>query len=365
MVVHFMGMSLRRLVIIFPLSTSSPHGAVQVLSTLKERTPLLERLEVKGLLDVDVANAVFNAALSLPQLSTFHTEYFTIRMVHLIPLAQLNHLRRISLALDENTHFINSTATFTPTFHSLETVNLATTTLSYATKFILRFLLETPLREFTLAFCHLSNQEDIAHLSSAMSQALPHSLMTTIRVWDEESTGSPLGDHAYALDVSTLQNLFVFSDLEVFTFNITMDYGAIDNNLIGDLVAHWPALRALSLVPTGRTPCPVVSLPLEGLIHFTKCRNLIYLNVLFDGSNIWSQHPARNGSSCPSLRYLDVHASPLTFRDLNTLASLISDIFPNLIGGIKSLEPSIEEDSAERAMLWSIVTGRYNLLVQT
>ena len=363
MVVHFMGISLRRLAIIFPLSMSSPCGAEQLLAALKERTPLLEQLEIKG--SPDVANAAFNAASSLPKLNTFHTVDFAIRMAHLLPLAQLDHLRRISLTLDENTLLTNSTADYIPTFHSLETVNLDTTALSYATVFILKFLLGSPLREFTLAFFHVSNQEDIMHLSFAMSQALPHNLMTTIRVWGSESARAPRGDHAHGLDVGMLRNLFVFRDLEVFTFNLVMNYGAIDDNFIGDLVTHWPALRALSLVPTGRTPCPMVSLSLEGLIHFTKSRNLIYLNVLFDGSNIWSQHPLANGLSCPSLRHLDVHASSFNIRDLDAVASLIADIFPSLTDGIKSLEPSIEEEaSAERAMLWSSVTCRYNLFVK-
>ena len=339
---------------------------MQLLSALTERTPLLERLEIKG--SPDVANAAFNTALSLPKLDTLLTEGFAITMAPLLSFARLDHLRVLSLSLDENTLLTNLTANYLPTFHSLEAVHLDTTAPSYATFFILKFLVGPPLREFSLESSHVLNQEDAMHLVSAMAQSFPRDSTSIIRLLCSENTGALPGDHIYVLDASILRKLFVFRHLKTFTFNVDMLYGAIDDKFIGDLVTNWPALRELSLVPSGRTPCPVISLTLKGLIHFTKSRDLTYLRVLFDGSNcnIWPQYPPANGLSCSSLRHLDVHASSFNIRDLKMMADLISDLFPNLKDGIQSLEPSIEEyDAIGRTTLWNAVTSRYHPLVKT
>ncbi|KAF7972374.1 hypothetical protein HWV62_18080 [Athelia sp. TMB] len=363
-IIPFMGMSLRHLSIIFPISPWLPVGALQLFSVLRDRTPSLERLEIRGEMTPHVANAAFNAALSLPKLDSFHTEDTAITSPRLLPLSHLDHLRELSLKLDENTLLADITADYFPTFHSLETVNLNTTAPSFATTFILKFLTGSPLRELKLAFCHALNQDHAMQLSSAMAQVLPHHSIIAIRVWCVENARDPRDDYIHMLDVATLRNLFVFHNLQVFTFNVKMNYGPIDDKFIGDLVTEWPALRALSLVPTGRTPCPVIGLPLSGLIHFTRSRNLIYLNVLFDGSNL-PQNPPANGLSCPSLRHLDVHASSFNILDLHAVASLIYDIFPNLTDSIKSLEPSFEEDETWRAMLWSNINCRYNSFAKT
>ncbi|KAF7968822.1 hypothetical protein HWV62_29220 [Athelia sp. TMB] len=360
MMTPFMGMSLRHLAITFAHSQSSPPaGALLLFSGLNEQAPSLKRLEIRGEMAPHVANAAFNAALSLPKLDTFLVEDNAITTT-LLPLSQLDHLRELSLKLDETILLTDITADYLPTtFHSLETVHLNTTAPSFATMFILKFLAASPLREFTLAFYDALNQDHAMQLSSAMAHVFPHNSMTTIRVWGLESARAPRDNRTYVLDVGMLRNLFVFRNLQVFTFNVKMNYGRIDEKFIGDLATDWPALRALSLVPTG-TPCSVISLPLEGLIHFTKSRNLIYLNVLFDGNNLRHNPPA-NGLSCSSLRHLNVHASSLNIRDLDAVANLIFDMFPNLTD-IKYLEPSIvEEDGSWRAMLWRSVNGRYTL----
>ncbi|KAF7976779.1 hypothetical protein HWV62_5614 [Athelia sp. TMB] len=360
MMVPFMAASLRHLAIEFPHSRLSPGGALQLFSELKEQTPLLERLEIRGEMVSHVAIAAINAAMSLPQLDTFLAEDSAITVKLLLPLLQLDHLRKLSLKLDENTPLADITADCFPTFHSLETVHLNTTAPSFATLFILKFLAGSPLHEFTLAFCHTLNQDHAMQLLSTMAQTFPHNSMITIRVWGLVNAGEQRDDHAHMLDVGILRNLFVFRNLQVFTFNVKMNYGPIDDKFIGDLTIVWPELRALSLVPTGWTPCTAINLRLEGLIHFTKSRNLIYLNVLFDGRNM-PRNPPTNGPCCSSLRHLDVHASSFHIRDLNAVTSLIFAIFPNLKDAIKSLEPPIEEeDGSWRTLLWSSVNRRYN-----
>ncbi|KAF7978413.1 hypothetical protein HWV62_570 [Athelia sp. TMB] len=357
-------MSLRCLSIILPLSLPSLGSALQLLSTLKDMTPLLEYLDVRG--PFHGANAVFRAASSLPNLDTFYTEEFAIPKSSLFLLAPLDRLRRLSLVLDIDTQLIDPTAHNAPAFHSLEVIHLDTTAPSYATVFILKFLTGSPVREFTLKSTHSFNQEDVTHLTSAMTQAFSRDAMTTIRVWCSETAGAPLGGLPHLLDVGALRKLFVFHHLKVFTFNVPMLYGAVDDELIGELSARWPALRELSLVPTGRTPCPTIGLTLEGLLHFTNNRHLTRLDLQFNGSNCnrWPDLPPAGGSPCPSLRHLDVHASTFNMQDLEIVAGLMSDLFPNLEDGIKFLKPSIEAHTAfGRASLWPSVSYLYHAFV--
>ncbi|KAF7967773.1 hypothetical protein HWV62_33185 [Athelia sp. TMB] len=391
-IVPFINNSLKHLLIIFPYSEdgNEGHEAAQLLSTLPTQTPALKLLSVKG--SSHVANAAFEAVCSLSHLETLYTEDFGIPQVYLVPLARLNNLRRLSLTLNKYTHLTNPAAVV-PAFHSLEAIYLDTTEPFYATLFILKFLTGAPLREFTLKFPHFLHPDAAMHLASAMVHAFHHDLITSIRIWCSDCAAARPGDPIYMLDTNMLRKLFVFRYLEIFNFNISktwwengdlsiisyntlyratqahqvllmnvkMMYAAVDDMFITDLIARWPAMRALSLVPAGRTPCPVTRLTLQGLIHFNKSRNITDLRVLFDGSNcdIWPDYPPANGLSCPSLRHLDVHASSFNTWDLETMASLISDLFPNLKDDIGSFEPSFEEqDVLDRTAFWSAVSAR-------
>ncbi|KAF7965051.1 hypothetical protein HWV62_727 [Athelia sp. TMB] len=360
MAIHFIGMSLRHLAVLLPPLLSLPRETVQLLSSLTERAPLLKYLEIKG--SPDIANVTFHAALSLPKLDTLLTEGFAIPMACLPPFARLDHLRVLSLKLNEDTPLENIRANYIPAFHSLEAIHLNTTIPYYATSFILRFLVGSPLREFSLESSYILDQEEARHLVFAMAQSFPHESTTTIRVWCSENTEALPGDRMLVLDASILRKLFVFRHLKTFTFNVDMLYKEVDDKFIADLITSWPALRGLSLVPSGRTPYPAINLTFEGLEHFTRSRNLTYLAVLLDSSNcsLRPKYPPANGSSCSSLRHLDVHASTYNIRDLGSLSSLISDLFPNLEDGIKSLGPSIEEfDVIGCTSAWGAVSARY------
>lgn len=362
MAIHFIGMSLRHLAILLPPSPSLPRETVQLLSSLTVRAPLLEYLEIKG--SPDIANVAFHAALSLPKLHTLLTEGFAIPMACLPPFARLDHLRMLSLKLDEDTPFTNLSANHIPAFHSLEAIHLNTTIPYYATSFILNFLGRSPLREFSLVSSYILDQAEVTHLVFAMARSFPHESATTIRIWCSKNTEALRGDRMHVLDASILRKLFVFRHLKTFTFNVDMLYKEVDDKFIADLITSWPSLRELSLVPSARTPYPVINLTFEGLEHFTRSRNLTYLAVLLDSSNcsLRPKYPPANGSSCSSLRHLDVHASTFNIRDLNSLSSLISDLFPNLKGDIKSLEPSIEEfDVIGCTSAWDAVSSRSTL----
>lgn len=362
MITPFISTSLSRLSIIFPRHLDMPDEAIQVLSALLAHTPSLEVLHIHA--SSHVANAAFEAASSLPNLDTLYTEGFAVPQTFLVPLARSDNLRKLSITLGQNSQFTTPTASI-PAFHSLEVIYLNTTETSYATLFILNFLVGSPLREITLGLPQVLNPEDIQPLASAMVQAFHHDSITTIRVWCSESAAELSGDPIYMLNPGMLRELFVFRRLETFNFNVRMHYAAIDDKFIGDLTTHWPALRELSLVPAGGTPCPVISLTFEGLVHFSKSRNLTHLDVLFDGNtcNIWTNYPAVNGPSCPSLCHLNVHASSFNFRDLEIVAGLIFDLFPNLQDDIESREPSFEElDGVGRTLLWNAVSSQYHLL---
>ncbi|KAF7973561.1 hypothetical protein HWV62_14824 [Athelia sp. TMB] len=364
-ILPFLQTSLRRLSIIFPISLSSPGAAVHLLSALEQRTPWLKRLDIRG--SRHVAYAALKAAPSLPNLDVFLIKDFVLPNTPRHQLAHFKSLRSLSITLDKDIHFAEQTPHHFPGFPSLETVDINTAVPSYATMFILGFLAGLPLREFTLEFTNGFNQEDVTHLTSAMTQSFRHDSIAAIKIGCSESAGLSPRDHTIVLDANMLRKLFVFRCMEVFHFNARMIYRAVDNNFIEDLTTHWCALRELSLVPAGRTPCSATGVDLDGLLHFANCRHLTNLSILFDGRNCnrWPQRPPAKGLSCSSLRHLHVPTSLIDLQALDIVAGLLSDLFPNLQGDIKFMEPSIaEQTSVGHVALWTSVTVLYNLFVK-
>ncbi|KAF7974480.1 hypothetical protein HWV62_12136 [Athelia sp. TMB] len=178
MIIPFTSISLKRLSILFPYSPDEDDGheleAVQLFSALPTKTPALKLLRIKG--SSHVANAAIEAVYALSHLEAFHTEDFAISHVHIVLLARLDNLRRLSLTLNQYTHLTNP-APIIPAFHSLEAIHVDTTGPFYATLLILKFLTGSPLREFALRFPQFLHPDAAMHLASAKVHVFHHDLI--------------------------------------------------------------------------------------------------------------------------------------------------------------------------------------------
>jgi hypothetical protein len=312
--------------------------ALALLSTLASKWPFIKQLHLYG--EPDYRTPIESTfPCGFLHLSSFRCPYFPISC------DAIRHLAHLPNLCDASLYFSHTDASGWSTlavparpFPSLRELYLCGTRFRSGIEFIQTYLLSVSLNSIDIRAEDAPSAGEIHEFFSALSSRLCPQTLTSINLNQEEYMEYDIGP---ALEFCDFEPLLRCNNLETLSLEIAFSPERLSDSLLEAMSFAWPQLTKLEfdsrLFNDLPSPCTF-----RGILHLAKrCPRLFSLSISFMAfaKISWNDRPGGGSAINQNLKHLYVGKSLID--DSGMVASLLSDIFPN----IEKIWASIDYDS--------------------